>query len=413
MKLTSRLRWAYDMLSHESIANVRPKHCAENISFARFYRNVENYFRRVGWSVEEGGHGGNFAVGKNNRYFHLQLVAEEVRATPVFLQDCVRTMHKVPLPLVIVSAYRLPERVVSEAEERGIFTLHYLDLPFLVSDEGRQMIESAKFKSATPVRYIPAGFTSPEPPKIGDLPVSERPSLFKAVEKYSSRQHKIPDLLEELCRLRKFDDAFALAEVACIAFPTNLKIHIASAVIPLASGDLPLASKLLYECRIRFPKSADAVGFGGAVLRRQNKLVEAEALLKDGEARFPLSWRISAELAECASSRSAGPEAVAKWADFNKSFPNRPEGYWRLAHELLRTGDIDRAQVVIHEGLLNFPAHPHVLWQYAAVATRRRDWVEAESRWQAGLKLFPNMRELVFGYEEMKLAVSSCGHVSP
>ena len=218
-------------------------------------------------------------------------------------------------------------------------------------------------------------------------------------------QNNLPEVIAFLCRERRFEDAYAVAEAGELAYPANHLVQLQGAIAALLAGDFELAHSKYTKCRHRFPQCEEGYSFGGMALRRMKRISEAEALLKDGLERFPDAWRLHVELAECAA-RDNGCNFLHQWSLINARFPDVPESYWRLTHELLLVGELDRAEEVINRGHARFPTERHILWQHAEVATRLRMWTEADKRWSNALALHPDMRELQYGYGEMKLAFS-------
>ena len=110
--------------------------CRPGASKKKLIRHCSHYFAASGWRVEQGAFGGDLALTKLGRMFHLVVVGADFVPTEVFVQDCGEIASRVPLPLVVVSYNLFSESYRQAIEERRITALHYLELPRLLVDGG-------------------------------------------------------------------------------------------------------------------------------------------------------------------------------------------------------------------------------------------------------------------------------------
>jgi tetratricopeptide (TPR) repeat protein len=141
-------------------------------------------------------------------------------------------------------------------------------------------------------------------------------------------------------------------------------------------------------------------------LRSQKKFDEADALLDEAMAEHPDHADLYIQFAYVAVDRRSAAEQLARWELVLRKFPHLPIGYWRVAEQLMIRAELAKAESIIDEGYAKFPDDRYVLWQYASIAHRKRDWAEAIRRWEAALMLYPDMPQISDGLGAVRLAIS-------
>jgi hypothetical protein len=110
------------------------------------------------------------------------------------------------------------------------------------------------------------------------------------------------------------------------------------------------------------------------------------------------------EYAKKAPSDGPRDEAIRRWGEVRRRFPDCPDGHWALTIELIRAGRLEEAEAAAQEGMRHVPDDVFMLWQWGRVAAKRHDWEEAERRWQVGKAKHPRSQYINEGIAEMHLA---------
>ena len=101
--------------------------------------------------------------------------------------------------------------------------------------------------------------------------------------------------------------------------------------------------------------------------------------------------------ATSAQQRRDWPEALNRWEDVRTRFPDNPSGHAGAAVALQQLGRFDEADAVLEPVLERFPKQDLIAVEYARVAHRRSDWLEALRRWREVVGRFPNSADGVSG----------------
>jgi FkbM family methyltransferase len=154
---------------------------------------------------------------------------------------------------------------------------------------------------------------------------------------------------------------------------------------------------------------ADAAAFTGkaAALRELGRLGEAEAVLAQAMQEFPLDLWTAAEHAAIAMRRRDWGEALRRWEEVQRRFPNHPVSYSGRGEALRDAGRIEEAEAVFADALHRFPENAWLATHHAAVASSRRDWPNALRRWQDLASRFPDHAPAYTGKAE---ALRESGH---
>ncbi len=119
------------------------------------------------------------------------------------------------------------------------------------------------------------------------------------------------------------------------------------------------------------------------VLRREWRLIEADAWLAQYVARFPDNEALQAEFAKNARLRNDNQAARSRWRDFVAQFPDNPGGFCNLADLLIHVlKEFDEAEDILAAARDRFPGDLNVAIYFATVARCRGRDVEALERWR-------------------------------
>lgn len=165
-----------------------------------------------------------------------------------------------------------------------------------------------------------------------------------------------------------------------------------AAVAREAAGarDWPRALELWSAVIEDFPDMPEGFTGKAAALRELGRLGEAEAVLAQAMAQFPLELWVAAEHAGIAMRRRDWGEALRRWEEVQCRFPNHPAGYSGKGEALRDAGRLAEAEAVFADALQRFPENVWLATHHAAVAASRRDWAAALERWRELETRFPD-----------------------
>ena len=154
--------------------------------------------------------------------------------------------------------------------------------------------------------------------------------------------------------------------------------------------DWPRALELWSAIITDFPD--EPVGFANKAraLRELSRLGEADALLRHAMAQFPLDLWVAVDYAGIAMRQRDWGEALRRWEEVQRLFPNHPAAYSGKGEALREAGRLDEAEAIFADAMKRFPDNVWVATHHATVASNRRDRVEALHRWQHVKAQFPD-----------------------
>jgi tetratricopeptide (TPR) repeat protein len=132
------------------------------------------------------------------------------------------------------------------------------------------------------------------------------------------------------------------------------------------------------------------IGLSNA-LRRSQKYARSEEIAVRGIKKHPNSLGLKIERAEIAVARGDWPEAIKRWQAILDKVTDKSRlatVYAHLPASYVRTGEYQKADAVIREGLNYHPENLPIWKAYAEIPMARGDWPEAIKRWQAILDEF-------------------------
>ena len=194
---------------------------------------------------------------------------------------------------------------------------------------------------------------------------------------------------EALRELGRLDEAEPLLQEAVERFPNFAPLAWERVRLAGARGDWAEAERRWLAYRAKYPEQPFVYLGGAAALRELGRLDEAERLLEEAAARYADHPQIAWEHARLASERRDWPEAARRWAAARKRFPERPVAYLSGAAALREMAKHGEAEQLLEAAAARFADHAQIAWEHVRVAAARRDWAEAQRRWQAYRARFP------------------------
>ena len=128
-------------------------------------------------------------------------------------------------------------------------------------------------------------------------------------------------------------------------------------------------------------------------LKGLGRYEEAEEVLREAQAGYPLASAPWAEMARLAESKGDWDTAATHWATVRRRFPMEPLGYLegrRTLRELGRQAEIEPMLADASERIFE---DSELLVEYARVAHGNGDWAAAAERWALVRERFPERRE--------------------
>jgi tetratricopeptide (TPR) repeat protein len=120
----------------------------------------------------------------------------------------------------------------------------------------------------------------------------------------------------------------------------------------------------------------------GSALLHLRRLDEAEAILSEGQQKFPGDFGIAVDRAWVSHALCDWTEATSRWHFVRAEFPDRAIGYLGLTATLRGSEQFDTAELLVNEGLTRFPDDAGLLVEAASLAQTRGLWEDAAHRWE-------------------------------
>jgi tetratricopeptide (TPR) repeat protein len=188
------------------------------------------------------------------------------------------------------------------------------------------------------------------------------------------------DWRDERSALKELRERQRQDEAELIADELN-PLHLAK--LALERGEAATAASRWEAARARLPnfiyKSDDSL----PLLLGLKKYDEAEALMLEGQRRFPRDRRWLAGLARISEHRGDYPEAVRRWKAVQQSRPAGVEAWVREGACLRALGRPVEAEAAFDRALRRDPTEMGAWMERAKASDDRRDWPESEARWRA------------------------------
>jgi tetratricopeptide (TPR) repeat protein len=157
--------------------------------------------------------------------------------------------------------------------------------------------------------------------------------------------------------------------------------------------DWPLAVARWQEARARWPDRWEGFTGGASALLQLGELDAAEELIIAGEQQHPDIFWLRLLRARAITARRDFETALPAWALLRDTWPNASDGYFGGASCLRELGRYEEADAILCDGIDHLPDNAGLAIDYAALAERRADWPEADSRWRALRQRLPGQIE--------------------
>ena len=188
-------------------------------------------------------------------------------------------------------------------------------------------------------------------------------------------------LVEVLTRLGDAAGAEAMAGEGLVRFPDDVGLRTRLSMRAEWRGDwVEAEAHQRAIVALPAPPHWSFTSLANAIAQ-QGRAEEAEAVLRQGKARYPGSADIAIAYARMAERRQLWHEAAHRWQDVASAFPARTEGYLHGAAVARQSGDLDAAERLIAQALEHAPADPAVLRQAAEIAFAHGHFERAVERW--------------------------------
>jgi tetratricopeptide (TPR) repeat protein len=187
----------------------------------------------------------------------------------------------------------------------------------------------------------------------------------------------------------RLDEAKALLEAAYRQSPLDLDLLKALGQVSSWQGDFAQAEAWWRAVLARQPQLAAAHSALALVLRRLDRVDDAEALLAQAMAVHPQSFDLAAAWARDAAECKDWPEARRRWAVVCERFPAEGHAWWQEGIALREAGHTEEARAHFLAGAERFPTDPSFPHDLALLAEARADHPEAERCWRRYIELAP------------------------
>jgi tetratricopeptide (TPR) repeat protein len=192
----------------------------------------------------------------------------------------------------------------------------------------------------------------------------------------------------------RLDEAEVLARQAVAVQPTDPDLNTSMAAVAAARDDWATVASCLRRVTETTPRNLSAwIGLTAALVR-QERLDEAEAAATAGLAHHKDNEALLAEYAGIASKRQNWIQAALRWKQVYKTCPPRQHTYFSYADALLKSDQLDAAEVVSAEAIGFAPDDRALLMQNAEIATARQDPTESKRRWTELRRKYPDDPEV-------------------
>jgi tetratricopeptide (TPR) repeat protein len=140
--------------------------------------------------------------------------------------------------------------------------------------------------------------------------------------------------------------------------------------------------------------------------RDAGHIIEARSLLERAAQRFPGSAGVTHDLARVAEAMRDWPAAEQHWRTFLTRATHLWWAYTSLANVLREQGRLQEANAVLTEQFVPLAQEPGIFFEFARLAERADDWLEAARRWADATARFPHLWD---GYSGQSRALRQRG----
>jgi tetratricopeptide (TPR) repeat protein len=186
----------------------------------------------------------------------------------------------------------------------------------------------------------------------------------------------------------------------------TLEEALAAAIAMFDRNDHAAALALWDEIRALHPTDPNGFRDAAAALIRLGRSDEADALLANGQTRFPQDPDFAIERGRLARRGGDPASAAALFAALRLAAPDEITAYLEGAACLRDLGRFAVAEGILRDALARFPTEPEPAIEFARLIETRADWPQALTRWSAVTKSFPDEHQ---GYLGMSRALTALG----
>lgn len=226
---------------------------------------------------------------------------------------------------------------------------------------------------------------------------SQRGDFAETARRYAAARLQAPDRTDiqaaQIHALRQagaLDEADSVARVALAANPEAVDLLSAQAAVAAAREDWPTTASTLRRVVVRDVTNRSA--WEGLIwaLARQQDWSALEAAASEGLRHHPDNPVLLLEFARAASAREDWPAASSRWTAVGERCPPSIEAYFGRIDALIRSRQMNAAEIVSAEALGFAPEDRALLLQNAELAGLRLDREAAMQRWRALKHKFPD-----------------------
>ncbi len=174
-------------------------------------------------------------------------------------------------------------------------------------------------------------------------------------------------------------------------FPEERGLFVDHAELVAGRQDWPGALRCFELLRDRFPDFWWSWKRIADIFRATGRTEEAEALLLDGQQRFPGEQALFIDQADLVAARQDWPDALRRFELVRQRFPESAWSWKRTADILRASGRPDEAETVLVDGQGRFPNEPILFIDYAELAADAKDRDETLRRFDLARTRFPDM----------------------
>jgi tetratricopeptide (TPR) repeat protein len=209
----------------------------------------------------------------------------------------------------------------------------------------------------------------------------------------------------------QFAEAEALLGQSMTRFPDLPQLVLDHAQLPVAphfahEKNWPETLRRLGKLQTAFPSFEAGFIAGVRALNDSGQPEQAEALARSAGEQLPDSYALAIQYAEAAEVRRDWKQAIVRYSDVKSRFSDQPGGEVGLARALAGEGRFAEAEAMLRETMARFPTHPMPFSEYAELATRQEQWVEALARWTVAQDRFPQEQQFAHRVYEARMRVT-------
>ncbi len=130
----------------------------------------------------------------------------------------------------------------------------------------------------------------------------------------------------------------------------------------------------------------------GRIYLSNNRLIEAESIIKEGLVSWPNNKGFLILNAQLAQKKQQFSEAVDCWQRLREKYPEAKRGYFQAGNCLIALRKFEQAKTLFKEAAAKWPDVLEPLKGLANIAQKQQKWSEALDYWQLVHKRFPEFR---------------------